>query len=78
MVNAFVLGKFAPSAEKSVIKNLKKIAQVKFAEGTFGQYDFIAHIEVKNEDELKSILVEKVRAVPGIISTTTLVTSRIS
>lgn len=76
MINAYILGKVEPHQEKKVVSGLKGIAGIKTAETTFGQYDFIALVEAKDETELKRILVEKVRLVHGIAATMTLIANR--
>ena len=73
MISAYVLGKVEPNQEKKVVSGLKSIKGIKKAEITFGQYDFVAEVEAKDEIELKSILVDKVRLVSGIAATMTLI-----
>ncbi len=75
MINAYILGKIEPNAEKKVVENLKAIGGVKRAEITFGQYDFVVRIEAKDEHQLKDIIIEKVRTLPGIASTLTLISN---
>ncbi len=76
MINAYILGKIVPGAEKKVVSNLKAIDGVKTAITTFGQYDFIVHVEARDDGQLKSIITEKVRMLPDIASTTTLVANQ--
>ena len=78
MINAYILGKVEPNQEKKVLTGLKSITGIKSADITFGQFDFIARIEAKDELELKNILVEKVRVVGGIASTMTLIANKVA
>lgn len=78
MINAYILGKVEPNREGNVVHDLKSISGIKRADLTFGQYDFIAQIEAKDEMQLKSIIIEKVRMLPGVASTMTLIANRIA
>ncbi len=78
MISAYILGKVEPNSETQIPVALKKIKGVKSAEITFGQYDFVAHVEAENEIRLKDTIVEKVRILPGIVNTTTLIVSKMA
>ena len=58
--------------EMDVMNNILKIAGVKEATGTFGQYDIFVKVQAPTRPELDKIITKKIRAVPNVLSTTTL------
>jgi DNA-binding Lrp family transcriptional regulator len=75
MAKAFVLFRCESGRDNSVISDLKRINSVKEAHGTFGTYDVIAKLESDNESELRFDLTKKIRNIPNIRSTLTLMTT---
>lgn len=73
MIRAYVLGKVEPNSETKIVGSLKNLAGVKKADITFGQYDVVVSVEAKDETHLKNIITEKIRTMPGITSTLTLI-----
>ena len=74
MAKAFVLFRCESGKDKSVISDLKRINSVKEAHGIFGTYDVIAKLESENKDELRMDLTRRIRKIPNIRSTLTLMT----
>lgn len=60
------------SHEMDVMNDILKIDGVKEATGTFGQYDIFVKVEASTRQELDKIITKKIRAVPNVLSTTTL------
>ena len=58
--------------EMDVMNDILKIDGVKEATGTFGQYDIFVKVEASTRQELDKIITKKIRAVPNVLSTTTL------
>jgi len=56
-----------------VLNQLKQIPEVKEAYITYGIYDIVAIIEAEKFDELRSVVVNKIRKLPNVKSTTTLI-----
>ena len=69
---SFVLVKSKMSHEMDVMNDILKIDGVKEATGTFGQYDIFVKVEASTRQELDKIITKKIRAVPNVLSTTTL------
>jgi DNA-binding Lrp family transcriptional regulator len=42
--------------------------------GTFGQYDIMAKVEGDNPEEIGNIVIEKIRSIPGVTITETIIT----
>jgi len=77
MVTAFILVKVGSGEQlnfaKSAKENMSKIKGVKNVYGVFGRYDLLVHIEASSLEELSRIIMDKMRATPGVLSTESLV-----
>lgn len=56
---------------------LKEIKGVSHLSAVFGRWDLVADIEAADLATMTSVVVNKIRAVPGVYSTETLVTTAI-
>lgn len=72
MVKAYVLANCEIGAEKHVIDELKTIDGVKEAHGIMGAYDILAEVESPSHEELRRIIVWKIRKIQMIRTTLTL------
>uniref|UniRef100_A0A7J2TJ17 Lrp/AsnC family transcriptional regulator n=1 Tax=Archaeoglobus fulgidus TaxID=2234 RepID=A0A7J2TJ17_ARCFL len=72
MALGFVLIKVAPGKEKKVYDKIASIKEVEELYPLFGEYDLIAKVVVKDFEELSEVVVNKIRAVEGVIETKTL------
>jgi len=72
-VGAFVLITTKSGGEKNVVEALKKLLEVKEAKILYGEYDIIAKIQAADIQTLNSFLLEKVRPISDIESTSTLI-----
>ena len=59
--------------DSSVHAALKKIPQCKEAYVVFGDWDIISLLEIANPEELGQLVVSKVRTIPGVKLTKTLI-----
>ncbi len=75
MLTCFILIRVEANREDEVYNALTEVKQIEGIREVFGKYDMIARIETKNLKEMRSIIISKVRSVPGVIATTTLITS---
>ncbi len=64
-------------AEKSILAELKSLESVKEVSGLFGSYDIIVKLEAISEEELKDIVVSKIRNLKNIRTTLTLTVKEI-
>jgi DNA-binding Lrp family transcriptional regulator len=69
---AFVLVKSKMGHEMEVMNDILKIDGVKEVMGTYGQYDIFVKVRVSTRTEIEKVVTKKIRAVPNVISTTTL------
>jgi DNA-binding Lrp family transcriptional regulator len=72
MALGFVLIKISPRKERQVYDRLSSIDEVEELYPLFGEYDLIAKIVVKDFEQLSEIVVNKIRAVDGVLETKTL------
>jgi DNA-binding Lrp family transcriptional regulator len=74
MIKAYVLVVTNPGETKSVVAAIGKVSGVKELHEVMGPYDIVIEIEVDSLSDVPPILSDKIRTVPGIESTTSLVT----
>ena len=74
MAKAHVLLSCDMGSEEFVIEELKSIIGVKEVHGIFGAYDIIASLETKTVDDLRQLIALKIRKIPNVRSTLTLMT----
>jgi len=75
MLTCFVLVNVEAKKENEVYDLLMKCPEVEGVREVFGEYDLIVRVESRNLKELRKIIIDKVRAIPGVLATTTLVTA---
>jgi len=77
MVTAFILVKVGTGEQlnfaKSAKEEMSKIKGVTKVHGVFGRYDLLVQIEASSLEELSRIIMDKMRAIPGVLSTESLV-----
>jgi DNA-binding Lrp family transcriptional regulator len=73
-IKAYVLVVTDPGTTKGVIDILRSVPGVVEAHEVMGPYDIVVEVEVENLTDMPPVLGERIRKVPGIHSTTSLVT----
>ncbi|HJX04429.1 MAG TPA: Lrp/AsnC ligand binding domain-containing protein [Thermoplasmata archaeon] len=73
LVVAYVLITTATGKENLVLDNLRKIQGLSEVHQLFGQFDMIVRIETKDYDLLCDEVLGKIRTIPGVTSTRTLI-----
>lgn len=73
MTTAYVLITCESGAEDYVVSSLKSIESVKMATGVFGTYDVLSKIEAQTENVLRDVITKKIRKIPRIRATYTLI-----
>ena len=76
VVQAYILFKVSSGVEREVCKKIANLDEVIFADIIFGEYDLIARISVPDLESLENFLAEKVRKVPNILLTSTMIIAR--
>jgi len=75
-VLAYVLFKVSSGTEREVCQKLVEFEEVVQADIIFGEYDVIAKIETQNLSTLEEFVSLKVRNVPNVLVTSTMIISR--
>jgi len=77
MVTAFILIKVGTGEQLNFIKSVKeeisKIKGVKNVYGIFGRYDLLVQVEAASLEDLSRTVIDKMRAISGVLSTESLV-----
>lgn len=73
MVLSYILITVNPNYESEVANELIKYQQVIDIHTLFGQYDIIAKVKADSEIALKTFILNKVRKIPNLVSTYTLI-----
>jgi DNA-binding Lrp family transcriptional regulator len=60
-------------AEENIINEVAKLSGVKEVRGTYGVHDIFVKVRSDNTETLNHTITSKIRRVPGITSTVTLV-----
>ncbi len=72
-VQAYILFKVNSGMEKEVSKQLAELDEVQEASITYGEYDVIAKVTVKDLHLLEDFLADKIRKVQSVILTSTMI-----
>lgn len=70
---AYLMINCESGCEAQIFDELKTFPEIKKAETTIGRHDILAHVEAGSPDELSYVITMKIRKIPQIRCTTTLV-----
>jgi len=73
---AYVLFKVSSGTEREVCQKLIEFDEVVQADIIFGEYDVIAKISTQDLDKLEEFVSLKIRTVPNVFVTSTMIISR--
>jgi len=77
MVSGLVLVRLQAGREKTVLAKIRDIKGVSNMSAVFGRWDLVVDIEAIDIVSLTSVVVSKIRSIPGVFSTETLITTAI-
>ncbi len=75
-VQAYILFKVSSGSERDVCKKISELEEVLVANIIFGEYDLIAKISVKDLRALEDFLAKKIRKIPDVFLTSTMIIAR--
>ena len=75
-VLAYVLFKVASGTEREVARKVIEFDEVMQADIVFGEYDVVARMATNDLDKLEEFVSQKVRTVPNVLVTSTMIISR--
>lgn len=73
---AFVLVQTKGGKAENILEYWAKWREIKEAHILFGEWDFLLKVEVPNEQTLSTFVMEKVRGIPEVTVTNTLIVAR--
>ncbi len=77
MITGLVLVRLNAGKEKQTLKQIKEIKGVAHVSAVYGRWDLVVDIEAEDIRAMTHVVIEQIRAIPGIASTETLVTTAI-
>ncbi len=77
MVTGLVLVRLSPGREKVTLKSIKETKGVAHVSAVYGRWDLVVDIEAEDLPHMTNVVIEKIRSIPGVQSTETLVTTAI-
>jgi len=75
-VQAYVLFKVTSGTEREVCEKIVNFDGVQVADIVYGEYDVVARVSVPDPAALESFLSEKMRNVPSVMVTSTMILAR--
>lgn len=76
MVLAYILAKVEAGKDRDIVYEIKKLKEVKKAHATYGTYDLVIEVEFKTIDKLDEFVFDKIRKMPGVKETVTVIASK--
>lgn len=73
---AYVLFKVGSGSERDVCQKLIELDEIIHANIIFGEYDVVAKVKTDNLDKLEEFVSYKVRKIPNVLLTSTMIVSR--
>ncbi|MAF89371.1 MAG: Lrp/AsnC ligand binding domain-containing protein [archaeon] len=73
MVTAFILATTKTGKEREVLNDLREIGEIKEVHNVYGDYDVFIKAESCSLDSLNEFLVRRIRNIPNIMVTTTMI-----
>lgn len=77
MITGLVLVKLQAGRESQTLPKIKEIKGVSHVSAVYGRWDLVVDIETDDLPKMSQLVVGKLRAIPGVASTETLVTTAI-
>jgi len=75
-VSAYVLVTLNPGTEKNILKKVSHFDEVTRVSMMYGEYDAILKVRTEDLDQLNHFLTDKLRVLPDIFQTATLIIAR--
>ncbi len=75
-VKAYILFKVSTGSERELCKKIAEFDEVLDVSIIYGEYDLIAKVRVDELPKLEEFLTEKIRSMPSVILTSTMIVAR--
>lgn len=73
MVSGLVFVRLLSGHEEVIMEALRQISGVQEVIAVFGRWDLVVTVQAEDIDELASVVINKIRAIPGTTATETLI-----
>ena len=73
MSTAYILVNCTLGSEERIIEEIAKLSDVKEVRGTYGVHDVFVKVKSDNTETMNHTITSRIRQIPGITSTVTLV-----
>jgi DNA-binding Lrp family transcriptional regulator len=70
---AYILVNCTLGSEEKIIEEIAKLSDVKEVRGTYGVHDVFVKVKSENTETMNDTITNRIRKIPGITSTVTLV-----
>ncbi len=77
MITGLVLVKLQAGKETQALTKIKEVKGISHVSAVYGRWDLVVDIEADDLPTMGRIVVEKLRTIPGVFATETLVTTAI-
>ncbi|HOW26946.1 MAG TPA: Lrp/AsnC ligand binding domain-containing protein [Elusimicrobiota bacterium] len=77
MVTGLVLVRLTAGQEKQALVKLKETKGVAHISAVYGRWDLVVDLEAADMPSMTRIVIEKIRSIPGVSATETLITTAI-
>ncbi len=77
MITGLVLVRLQAGKEKQALTKIKEIKGISHVSAVYGRWDLVVDIEADDLPMMSRLVVEKLRVIPGVFGTETLVTTAI-
>ena len=77
MITGLVLIKLQAGKETQALTKIKEVKGVSHVSAVYGRWDLVVDIEADDLPMMSRVVVEKIRTIPGVFATETLVTTAI-
>ncbi|MFA6002736.1 MAG: Lrp/AsnC ligand binding domain-containing protein [Elusimicrobiota bacterium] len=77
MVTGLVLVRLLAGQEKEALAKIRETKGVSHVTAVFGRWDLVLDIETQDLSTLSNVIVRDIRAIPGVTSTESLITTAI-
>lgn len=77
MITGLVLVKLQAGREQQTLTKIKEIKGISHVSAVYGRWDLVVDVEADDLPQMSNLVVGKLRTIPGVFSTETLVTTAI-
>lgn len=77
MITGLVLVRLQAGKETQTLPKIKEIKGISHVSAVYGRWDLVVDIETDDLPQMSRLVVEKLRTIPGVLTTETLVTTAI-